>query len=591
MKLLHRLGLAIVLAGLLAMLFPVWGAVADDTVTFPDPNLEAATREAIGKPDGDIYQSDLVGLTSFSAAGRGIVDLTGIEHCTSLTSLDLGHNDITDVSALSGLTSLSSLDLSHNDIADVSVLSGLTSLTRLDLSGNQISDIYHLVGNTGLGAGDSLNVSRNPLNCTSLHVCVPQLQQRGVGIYYDMTSPAYDVNCDTCTDVLDIISVGQQFGQTGASRWVGEDVNGDGAVSVLDIVLIGQHFGEGCPAPTPTPTPPQPTPSHPALKLSRYTGAPGTSVRIYGSGFVGNDTAVTVTWDGSPVAEHIAASPGGTWTTNFTVPPSSAGAHLVSAYGSKTPSATVPVLSFTVTGRISLSQSSGAPGSLVTISGSGFGAGETGITVTWDGTPVVTGIAADSQGAWSTIFSIPASALGSHTVAAYGSVTPAESTPAVTFTVTAGTVSVALVAPLVVNPGSDFVARVSIANVPDLNSYQFDVSYDPAVIQVVGAEGGLEGIAGGNISGAALPVDMWGYIPPGTPGKVRILGHIPGVRCVSGSGYVVDIHFHVAGALGTQSALSFSNGMMFSCQGDPVVVPVDWEDGAITVENAPQPQP
>jgi hypothetical protein len=36
-------------------------------VTFPDPGLEAAIRDAIGKPSGDIYQTDLDGLTVLNA--------------------------------------------------------------------------------------------------------------------------------------------------------------------------------------------------------------------------------------------------------------------------------------------------------------------------------------------------------------------------------------------------------------------------------------------------------------------------------------------------------------------------------------------
>ena len=178
------------------------------------------------------------------------------------------------------------------------------------------------------------------------------------------------------------------------------------------------------------------TSASPGLALSRYSGASGTSVAVTGSGFVGNETGVTVTWDGTPVAAGITASPQGTWNTTFIVPASSSGSHSVSAYGSKTLSPTVPVLTFMVTGNISLSQSSGAPGTSVTVIASGFGAGETGVTVTYDGAIVATGITAGGQGTWSTTFSVPASASGSHTITAYGSTTQASSIAAVTFVVT-----------------------------------------------------------------------------------------------------------------------------------------------------------
>jgi len=60
-------------------------------------------------------------------------------------------------------------------------------------------------------------------------------------------SPAWDVNCDGCVNVLDVILVGQAFDSQGPPCWIRQDVNCDGVINVLDVILIGQHFGEGCP--------------------------------------------------------------------------------------------------------------------------------------------------------------------------------------------------------------------------------------------------------------------------------------------------------------------------------------------------------
>ena len=59
-----RIALALVIVvGLAGMATPLSPVLADDpVVTFPDAKLDAAIREAIGKPTGDIYQSDLEGL-------------------------------------------------------------------------------------------------------------------------------------------------------------------------------------------------------------------------------------------------------------------------------------------------------------------------------------------------------------------------------------------------------------------------------------------------------------------------------------------------------------------------------------------------
>ena len=58
--------------------------------------------------------------------------------------------------------------------------------------------------------------------------------------------PAWDINMNGCINVLDLILVGQHFGETGEHGWIREDVNPDGVINVLDLIIIGQHFGEGC---------------------------------------------------------------------------------------------------------------------------------------------------------------------------------------------------------------------------------------------------------------------------------------------------------------------------------------------------------
>ncbi len=57
-----------------------------ETVTFPDESLEAAIRDAPGKPMGEeITAAELAELTQLDADNMGIADLTGIEYCSNLT--------------------------------------------------------------------------------------------------------------------------------------------------------------------------------------------------------------------------------------------------------------------------------------------------------------------------------------------------------------------------------------------------------------------------------------------------------------------------------------------------------------------------
>ncbi|UCG54951.1 MAG: hypothetical protein JSV32_01650 [Dehalococcoidia bacterium] len=56
--------------------------------------------------------------------------------------------------------------------------------------------------------------------------------------------PAWDVNSDNQTNVLDMILVGQHLGERGIPGWRREDVNNDGVINVLDMAIVGQHWTE-----------------------------------------------------------------------------------------------------------------------------------------------------------------------------------------------------------------------------------------------------------------------------------------------------------------------------------------------------------
>ena len=125
---------------LLALAAPACAQV----VSFPDPNLEQAVRDRIGKPTGDILKTDLDGVTNLDASSRGIVNLTGLDQWEDLEFLNLGSNDIVDLSPLSGLVKLENLVLGTNDFSDVSPLAALVNLTRLSIDRSSVVDIGSL---------------------------------------------------------------------------------------------------------------------------------------------------------------------------------------------------------------------------------------------------------------------------------------------------------------------------------------------------------------------------------------------------------------------------------------------------------------
>ena len=121
-------------------------------VHFPDPNLRAAVAEALGKSaNAPITVEEMGGIGSLDAKNRGIQDLTGIQFAANLCCLHLEDNEISDISPLVGLINLASLWLSVNAISDISPLRDLTNLTHLGLyRNNLVSGLSPIAGLTNL---------------------------------------------------------------------------------------------------------------------------------------------------------------------------------------------------------------------------------------------------------------------------------------------------------------------------------------------------------------------------------------------------------------------------------------------------------
>lgn len=133
--------------------------VAENLV--PDDALRAVVLELKKKrqKEGDqITLEDLQAIYVLNASGRGIKDLTGLEHCTNLGEAKLSNNAIKDVAPLATCSSLQSLDLSHNQIRNVAPLGKVTKLQYLNLAHNRIR---RLNGLASLPALSSLYASHN----------------------------------------------------------------------------------------------------------------------------------------------------------------------------------------------------------------------------------------------------------------------------------------------------------------------------------------------------------------------------------------------------------------------------------------------
>ena len=95
--------------------------------------------------------SRLINMKLIHACCNPVSDLSPLARLTKLEHLYLPGSDISDLTPLAGLTRLKELYLHHQDVlSDISPLAGLTGLERLNLEDNSISDLSPLAGLTNL---------------------------------------------------------------------------------------------------------------------------------------------------------------------------------------------------------------------------------------------------------------------------------------------------------------------------------------------------------------------------------------------------------------------------------------------------------
>ena len=125
--------------------------IPGESVHIPDPNLRAAIAEVLGKaPNAHITVAEMATLKHFRAVDKGIKDLKGLEFATNLETLELRKNQMSDLSPLSGLKSLKETWIEGKMISDLSPFAGLTDLEGLSVWKLAINDLSPLKGLTKL---------------------------------------------------------------------------------------------------------------------------------------------------------------------------------------------------------------------------------------------------------------------------------------------------------------------------------------------------------------------------------------------------------------------------------------------------------
>lgn len=125
-----------------------------------------------------------------------------------------------------------------------------------------------------------------------------------------------------------------------------------------------------------------------------------------------------------------------------------------------------------------------------------------------------------------------------------------------------------------------FEVTIDIANVVDMDSGQFDLSYDPDVVEVMNVENG-------NIGDTPIPIAQWAPLDADT---IRVLLNFPGVKGVTGSGHLATICARVTGKIGDRTVLDISSGLLVDKEANKI--PAKWHDDELRVEtSAPESKP
>lgn len=182
----------------------------------------------------------------------------------------------------------------------------------------------------------------------------------------------------------------------------------------------------------------------PTLALSPGSGPIGTTVTFTGSNFAPAST-VTVTWPGG-TACSATASAAGAFTCSFAVPSGTVGGS--ATFTATDGSGNAATATFTVTGALAIAPAGGAsPGTLLTLTGSGFGASDA-FAVTWAYGTVCSGTTT-ATGTFTCTYPLPPTPAGTYAFSASDAFGSSGSTtlpvvPALSVSPTSGTVGTLL---------------------------------------------------------------------------------------------------------------------------------------------------
>ena len=125
--------------------------IPGESVHIPDPALRSAIAETLGKaPNAAITIEEMATLTYLVAEVMDIQNLEGLQFAANLEELRLRGNSLSDLSPLAGLTTLKEVEISGESLSDLSPLADLVNLEGVGFWKTSVSDLSPLAGLTKL---------------------------------------------------------------------------------------------------------------------------------------------------------------------------------------------------------------------------------------------------------------------------------------------------------------------------------------------------------------------------------------------------------------------------------------------------------
>ena len=143
---------------------------------------------------------------------------------------------------------------------------------------------------------------------------------------------------------------------------------------------------------------------------------------------------------------------------------------------------------------------------------------------------------------------------------------------AVTPVIVAQEVKVRVGAPNEVEEGERFSIKIEVDDMVNLDSGQFDLTFDSNVIIVTE-------VKGGKINGEEVPIGRWQF-KPGSTDIIRVLFNLPGAEGLNGSGYLAEVVFEVKGKGGDKSDINIG-GLLFNTEAKEI--PASWSGTEVRV--------